>query len=140
MKYVFPALKQRFNSSAELRRVGRELYQGFAEKRVNVVPPYTEVNGRLASRQDTWDSDIETWELTFRYHAKDIRINAGADWIEAMQATFKDANVTGFGFHCCGCRAGEVTSPTSENSKFDASAKYRLTIQRRVLSPSVRGA
>ena len=138
MKYVFPALKQRFNSSAELRRVGRELYQGFAEKRVNVPPPYTEVNGRLASRQDTFESDIETWELTFRYHAKDIRTKSADDWIEAMQATFKDANITHYSFHCCGCMAGEVTSPTSDNSKFDASAKFRLTIQRRVKSPAVR--
>lgn len=140
MKYVFPALKIRFNRSAELRRVGRELFQGFDNKRLNVPPPYTEVNGRLAQRLDTFDSDIETWDLTFRYHAKDIRANSADDWIEAMQATFKDANITHWAFQCCGCVAGEIVSATSENSAYNASAKFRLTIQRIVNSPLVRYA
>lgn len=138
MKYVFSALRARFHTSAELRRVGRELFQGFNNQRLNVVPPYTEVNGRLAARLDTFGSDIESWDLQFRYHAKDIRSNAAADWIEAMQETFKDANLLSGFFHCCGMQANDVGAPTSENSKFDATARYTLTLQRRVNSPVVR--
>jgi hypothetical protein len=140
VKYVFPALKARFHQSGELRRVGRELFQGFDNQRLNVVPPYTEVNGRIVSRPNTFESDVEVWDLTFRYHAKDIRSNAAADWIEAMQAAFKDANITSFAFHCAGCEAGEASAPTSENSTFNAMARFRLTVQRRINQPLVRYA
>ena len=134
---MFPALKSRFHTNPVLRRVGRELFQGFDNQRLNVPPPYTEVNGRVGSRPSTFESDVAVYSLTFRYHAKDIRMNSAADWAEAMQETFV-GNIESPFFHCAGCEPGEVVFATSTNSTYDASFPFTLTIQRLIGLPLAR--
>ena len=73
MKHLFDAIEDRLNEFPQLMLKGRKLYVGFEEADVNAVRPYTELNAVLADRLDTFESDIEVWDLAFRFHADDIR-------------------------------------------------------------------
>ncbi len=137
---LFAALEQRFNANATLVAVGRKLYQGFDEERRGVVKPYTEVNpATTATRLGTWDSDIDEWDLPFRYHAKDLRTISADLWLAAMRAMFKDANVTSSAFHCAGVVENRQSAPMNKAAVYDATIRFTMIVQWRQLSPTTRG-
>jgi hypothetical protein len=138
MKYLFQALEARFNAFPVLRLKGRKLFEGFDTARVNVVKPYTEVNAALVERLDTFESDVETWELNFRFHAQDLQTTAADDWLDALTDAFKDADVTAGQFQCAGTQMLGASIPKLTNGVFDATARFRLIFQRRVNLPLVR--
>lgn len=109
---------------------GRKLLIGFEEANVNAVKPYTELNARLVNRLDTFDSDIEVWDLNFRYHADDVRTVDGEEWIDGITEALKDANVKSGVFTTAGCVMTGANAPKLTNGTFDAAARFRLTIQR----------
>jgi hypothetical protein len=139
---IFAALELRFNASPALVTTGRKLLQGFDEERdVNVVRPYTEVNiDKTSANLSTWDSDIDEWDLRFRYHAKDLRTRAAETWLGAMRAAFKDSNVSNYAFHCCGVREAALSAPRNKDSAYDAAIRFLMTVQWRVNSPVTRYA
>lgn len=138
MKYLFQALEARFNAFPVLKLKGRKLYEGFEDARVNVVKPYTEVNASMVERLDTFTTDIETWELNFRFHAQDLKTAAADDWIEAMTDAFKDADVRAGAFQCAGTQMLGAAIPRLTNGVFDATARFRAIFQRHVNLPLVR--
>lgn len=140
MKYLFEAIEARFNANPTLALKGRKLYEGFEEDRVNVTKPYSEVNAEMVERLDTFDSDIESWELRFRYHAKDIRTDSADDWVDAMTNAFKDANILSGQFHAGGCVMVGASVPRMTDGLFDAMVNFRLIVQRRHLLPATRGS
>jgi hypothetical protein len=138
---LFAAVEQRFNASPTLVTAGRKLYLGFEEKRVNCPMPYTEVNIEKTSAQlGTFGTDIDEWDLRFRYHAKDLRTIAADTWLGGMRAMFKDANVTSYAFHCAGVREAAMNAPRQRNSVYDAAIRFLMTVQWRIASPLVRYA
>lgn len=139
VKWIFKALRSRFLGSHELRRVGRELFLGFNEQRLNVVPPYTEVNITKVRDLGTFEGDAAQWDLRFRYKAKDIQTDSAADWMEAMQDTFKDAELLSGHFSCAGLQSNEEGAPTLGNATFQASARFTLYAERLVNLPVTRG-
>src|SRR3990167_9397412 len=109
---LFAALEQRFNANPALVTVGRKLYQGFDEERKNVVRPYTELNMDMTERFDAWNgTDIEAWDVRFRYHAKDLQPNAASAWRTEIRRSFKEAKVTSHAFTCCGTRERTESAP-----------------------------
>jgi len=138
---IFEALELRFNANETLVRVGRKLYQGFNEERVSLVHAYSEVNMDKTPRQlGTFGSDIDEWDLRFRYHAKDLRPTAAEQWLTAMRAMFKDSNLSNFFFHCAGVQEAAVSAPRHGDATYDAAIRFLATIQWRVNSPQVRYA
>jgi hypothetical protein len=138
MKYLFQAIEARFNAFPVLKLKGRKLFEGFDTARVNVVKPYTEVNASMVGRLDTFESDVETWELNFRFHAQDLQSGATDDWLDALTDAFKDADVTAGQFQCAGTQMLGAFIPRLTNGVFDATARFRLIFQRRVNLPLVR--
>jgi hypothetical protein len=138
MKYLFQAIEARFNANPTLRLKGRKLFEGFDEARVNVVKPYTEVNAAMVQRLDTFGSDVETWELNFRFHAQDLKTGAADDWIDAMTDAFKDANIKAGQFQCAGTVMLGASVPKLNNGVFDATVRFRIIFQRTVNLPLVR--
>lgn len=138
MKYLFQAIEARFNANPTLRLKGRKLFQGFEQARVNEVKPYSELNASMVQRLDTFGSDVETWELAFRYHAKDLRGTSADDWIDAMTDAFKDANIRAGQFQTAGVMMLNAAVPQLANGVFDASIRFRMIFQRRELLPLVR--
>lgn len=138
---IFAALEMRFNANQALITTGRQLLQGFDDKRKNVVRPYTEVKiEKDALSLSTFESDIDRWNLQFRYHAKDLRTMAADLWLGGMRAMFKDGNLSNYAFHCAGVNEGVVTAPTQRDSAYDAAIRFVMTIQWRVNSPLLRYA
>jgi hypothetical protein len=144
---IFDALELRFDANETLVAVGRKLFQGFNEERVNGVRPYTEVNiERTGKNLGTFDSgsgsgsDIDEWDLRFRYHAKDQRTIAADVWLGAMRALFKDSNLSCFAFHGAGVMEAAVQGPRLGDASYDAAIRFLATIQWRVNSPLVRYA
>lgn len=141
MKALFDALRARYRAHPVLFRKGRDLLEGLnEEERRNVVKPYTEVNFTMSERRDSFDSDVETWEAAFRYHAGSIKTNAAHDWLEAMQDTFKDANITSPFFHCAGTRMVTSSGASEADGGYDASATFEIILQRRIRNPVTVGA
>ena len=138
MRGLFRSLELRFDSNPTLRLLGRKLYEGFEDQRVNVARPYVEVNPNLPDRADTFDSDLEIWNLPFRYHAKDLRTTAATEWIEAMENVFRDANIFSQYFSTCGVRMMEASVPSLSNGLYEATVRFQLTLQRRANLPLVR--
>lgn len=130
MKYLFDALEDRLSEFPALMLKGRKLLVGFEEANVNAVKPYTELNAKLINRLDTFESDVEVWDLNFRYHADDIRSTDAETWVEEMIVAMKDANVKSGVFTTAGCAMIEASVPKLTNGTFDASARFQLTIQR----------
>lgn len=127
---LFRSLESRFNGNPTLLRLGRKLFEGFEDQRVNATRPYVEVNPNLPDRADTFDSDVEVWNLPFRYHAKDLRTTAATDWIEAMENVYRDANLFSPFFSTCGCRMMEAAVPSLANGIYEAAVRFQLTLQR----------
>jgi hypothetical protein len=138
MKYLFQAIEARFNAFPVLKLKGRKLFEGFDTARVNAGRPYTEVNAALVERLDTFESDVETWELNFRFHAQDLQTKAADDWLDALTDAFKDADVTAGQFQCAGTQMLGASIPKLTNGVFEATARFRLIFQRRVNLPLVR--
>lgn len=134
---IFTILGMRFDASPTLVTTGRKLYQGFDEDNLaNLERPYTEVNiDKTSASLNTWDSDIDEWDLKFRYHARDIRTIAADLWLGGMRAMFKDADLSNFAFRCCGVREAAMSSPRNQNTGFDAAIRFLMTVQWRVRSP-----
>jgi hypothetical protein len=130
MKYLFDAVEDRMNEFPVLKLKGRKLYVGFEESNVNAVKPYTELNARLRDRLDTFTSDVEVWDLAFRFHSDDVRTIDAHDWVDEMTAAFKDADIESGVFQTAGCRMTGATVPNLTNGLFDASVGFELTIQR----------
>lgn len=138
---IFEALELRFNANETLVTVGRKLFEGFNEERINGVRPYTEVNIERTARQlGTWGADIDEWDLRFRYYAKDQRTIAAELWLGEMRALFKDSNLSCFEFHCAGTREVAVQGPRLGDAAYDAAIRFLTTLQWRVNSPLVRYA
>lgn len=140
MKYLFQAIEARFNANSMLRLKGRKLYEGFEDARVNVTKPYTELNAEMVERLDTFGSDIEVWDLHFRYHAKDIRTGAADDWVDAMTDAFKDSDIKSGRFQTAGCNMVTASVPKLKDGLFDATIDFQLIFQRRINLPLVRQA
>jgi len=140
VKYLFEAIEARFNANPTLRLKSRKLYEGFEETRVNVTKPYTELNAELSERLDTFDTDIEQWDLRFRYHAKALKGTTADEWVDAMTETFKDANIRSGHFVTCGCRMVSASVPKLADGLFDATIRFEVTIQLTLKSPFVRSA
>jgi hypothetical protein len=141
MKALFDALRSRYRANSVLRTKGRDLYLGLREQeRPTVTKPYAEVNLEMTERLDTFDSDVETWSATFRFHTNDIRTNPAHEWLEALQEAYKDARIASYAFHCAGMRMMRSAGPSASDGGYDASATFNLFIQRLVNSPLVRGA
>lgn len=136
---IFAALEQRFNGFEALYTVGRKLFHGFDEDRKNVVFPYSEVTIERGESIGTWTTDIDEWELRFRYHAKDQRPNSALTWLNWMRAAFKDGNLTNSAFHCCGIREAGLDAPVLKDGIWTAAIRFTMTVQWKELSPSVRG-
>lgn len=132
---LFNALEARFNYNPTLRVLGRRLYEGFDEQRVNVVRPYVEVNLTLVERLDTFSTDVEVWDLPFRYHAKDLRTRAANEWIAAMIETFKDADIVSPFFKTAGCRMLGASVPSLRDGSYNAVIRFQLTLERQLTSP-----
>jgi hypothetical protein len=130
MKYLFDAIEDRMNEFPALMLKGRKLFVGFESANVNAVKPYTELNARLRDRLDTFTSDIEVWDLGFRFHSDDVRTIDAHDWVDEMTAAFKDADIESGVFKTAGCRMTSATVPNLTNGLFDASIGFELTIQR----------
>ena len=139
---IFAALEQRFNANPTLVTVGRKLLQGFDEQRdVNIIGAHTEVNiDKTGTNLGTWDSDIDEWDLRFKFHSKDLRTISAELWLGAMRAMFKDANLSSYAFHCCGVREAALSAPRNKDSAYDAAIRFLMTVQWRVNSPVVRYA
>jgi hypothetical protein len=138
VKGLFQAIEARFNAYPMLRLKGRKLYEGFEEQRVNVTKPYTELNAALVERLDTFSSDIETWELKFRFHAKGLKGESADDWVDAMTDAFKDANILAGQFVTAGTRMLIASVPKLTDGLFDATMTFRLIFKRNLNSPLVR--
>jgi hypothetical protein len=130
MKYLFDAIEDRMNEFPALMLKGRKLFIGFESANVNAVKPYTELNAKLRNRLDTFTSDVEVWDLGFRFHSDDVRTIDAHDWIDGMTAAFKDADIESGVFQTAGCRMTGATVPNLTNGLFDASIGFELTIQR----------
>ena len=98
MKLFFDSLVARYNRSSVLRLTGRKLVRPATITPRNTVRPFTTVEGRQVSKFDTFDQDVETWELEFVYNGKSLRVNDADDWLEAMIETFEHANLLGGSF------------------------------------------
>lgn len=127
----FDAVASRFNGNQELLKVGRKLFYGFASQRVNESMPYTEVNPSLIERLDTFDADVESWSMPFRYHAKDPTTGEAGAWLEGMIGTFRDANIT-FGTPAGTAQMRMVGSdlPVLSNGMYDAAIEFGAILQR----------
>ena len=140
---IFKALEMRFNANATLVTTGRKLIQGFDEDNLtNLERPFTEVNiERTSAQLNTFGSDIDEWDLRFRYHAKDIRTLAAETWLGAMRAWYKDAGavLSNYAFDCCGTREAAMSSPRNQNTAYDAAIRFLMTVQWRVRSPMTMG-
>ena len=137
MRALFDALKARYRGHPVLRAKGRDLLEGLNEtERLSVTRPYTEVNFEMTERLDTWGSDVETWQATFRYHAASIQTLSAHDWLEAMQDTFKDANIVSPFFHCAGTVMRTSSGASESDGGYDASAVFDIFIQRQVTNPA----
>jgi hypothetical protein len=130
MKYLFDAIEDRMNEFPALMLKGRKLYVGFESANVNAVKPYTELNARLRNRLDTFTSDVEVWDLAFRFHSDDVRTIDAHDWIDGMTEALKDADIESGVFQTAGCRMTGATVPNLTDGLFDASIGFELTIQR----------
>jgi hypothetical protein len=130
MKYLFDAIEDRMNEFRALTLKGRKLYVGFESADVSAVKPYTELNAKLRDRLDTFTSDVEVWDLGFRFHSDDMRTIDAHDWVDGMTAAFKDADIESGVFQTAGCRMTGATVPNLTNGLFDASIGFELTIQR----------
>jgi hypothetical protein len=131
VKYLFDAIEARFEDYPALVLRGRQLYVGFEEVPVNATKPYTELNARLVERLDTFASDIEVWDLDFRYHADALRTVDGDDWIDGMTTVFKDADIKSGVFTTAGCRMTRAEAPMLTDGLYDATIQFQLIVQRK---------
>ena len=139
MTGLFAALEARFNANPTLQLKGRKLYDGFQEASLNVTKPYSEVNYELSDDLSSFSSDIEEYELRFRYHAKDLRTGAATAWVDAMTEAFRDANILSGAFTTAGCRRTKWSVPNLTDGLYDASITFKLIVKRTLNSPVVRG-
>lgn len=90
MKYIFPALKTRWDQSAELKRLGGSLHLADEGQSAR---PNTSVHGRMTP-MDTFGSDIEQWSIEFRLHGRGSASRDALDWYEAMRGWFHRATLS----------------------------------------------
>ena len=138
MKLFFDSLVARYATSTKLRHTGRKLVRPATITPRNTVKPFVTVEGRMIGKLDTFDSDLETWELEFVYNGKSLRVADADDWLEAMVETFEHANILGGLFTTVGMNMTGREEPTRDGDTFTASVTFELTVQRRTRSPLTR--
>jgi hypothetical protein len=138
VKHLFPAINLRFESDLELQNVGRKLFRDFLGDARNVPKPYVEVAGRMESNFDTFDSDIENWALTFRFHGKALRPDDADEFVEAMTGCFDDARWSGSTYRQLETRIEDVVSSVEPDGLFEAEVAVRVIAVRTTRKPYER--
>lgn len=134
---LLDAIKARFNGHATLSRLGRVVVPGDVGGEHRAATLVTMSRGESF---DTFGSDIEQWELEFRFGSVSLLADDANDWLEAMMDAFEDANIIWPGFDTAGCRVTGQTGPTREAPMFVAETSVELIIQRHVNLPKNRNA
>lgn len=136
MTGLFDALEFRFDSNSKLRLYGRKLFEGFQDQeRPNVTRPYTEVSYEMADDLSTFETDVEVYDLRFRYFAKALQSNAATNWIKYMREVFREGNLYGPELLTAGMRLRRATGPMLRGGLYDAEMNFEWIVERRVNSP-----
>lgn len=135
---VFDALRLRFRSNPTLATKSRDVVLDLTDQdRPNVVRPYVDCTMTLEEQHNSFDTDVDEYEVEFRYHAGGIKPLAAHEWLEAIRIAFKDADLKSHAFQCCGIRQTGARGPSSADGGYDAAATFRVFAQRIVRSPLV---
>lgn len=135
---LFYAIRLRFRSNPTLFSKSRDVLLDLTDQdRPNAVRPYVDCTITLADQPNTLNTDIDEYEVEFRFHAGGIKPMAAHEWLEAMRTMFKDSDLKSHAFQCCGIRQTGARGPGSADGGYDAIATFRMFVQRTVRSPVV---
>lgn len=136
MTGLFAALESRFNGHAKLKLYGRKLYEGFeGDDRKNATRPFTEVTYAMEEDVSTFDTDVEIYDLRFRFLGKDLQALSARQWVLWMREAYREGNVYGPEFLTAGLRLRRASGPMLRNGLYDAEMVFEWIVERRTNSP-----
>ena len=85
----------------------------------------------------TFETDVEAYDLRFRYFAKDLKLNAAANWVKYMREAFREGNLYGPELLTAAMRLKRASGPMLRGGLYDAEMAFEWIVERRINSPVV---
>ena len=138
----FAALKHRFHSDPALVKSSGRLFLGFSGEPLRSGGPYVEATILGPhSDEDTFDKDIETYDVTFTAFSRSTVAEVPFRMLADLTRVFDDCVLGAAEFEDGGMfhRIPGGDAPRIADGVYRASAQYMVKLQRKDLSPVVRG-
>lgn len=141
MYVLFPALEARFNQDGRLKKLAGKLFHGLAGQRSRPALPYVEAH-RLGGNDDadTWDKDVEMYDVQFSVFTKDTQSEVCAEILHHMTRVFDDAKLESEDFTHVQSKRTNISGPSFVEGVYQGIVSYDFLIERATLVPVDRFA
>lgn len=141
MKYLWPAIEERYRNHPDLDRIGRKLVQP-RDDAPDAIANHTVLAATLVDNYDDFATDTDEWELAFGLKGKSVRENDAETWLDAMIDHFVDQVLISpsMSFEWVGTEVSQQESPILEGHTFSAACTLRVIVSLTIKRPFLRGA
>lgn len=137
MEAIFTALQARFKADTEAKKVLGRLYQGFEGEPIRSVLPYVEVSKSNESDElDTFDSDVESFDLTFTIFTKRLHPKKPNQGTSILRRLFDDVDLASESFNTVMFRRTGGDGPKLVDSLYQASITFSVILHRKTPVPT----
>lgn len=140
MKFLWPAIRDRFEADKELVRAGRRIYYGMIDDSRQTHPPYVETHLENRTEQDGFPPlDLETYWIKFTLVSGQNQPDELFDIEFEMIRVFDDCVMTSSNFTHSRCQRLPSSGPTLDGNNWTSFLEYDMDLHRTALRPAFRG-